>query len=34
VLAGARGHGRGDVFDATGRLWASFAQESLIRPVA
>ena len=34
VLVGARGHGRGDVFDATGRLCASFAQESLIRPVA
>ncbi len=32
-LAGARGHGRGDVFDAAGRLVASFAQESLIRPV-
>jgi acyl-CoA thioesterase-2 len=33
VLAGARGHGRGDVFDASGRLWASLTQESLIRPV-
>lgn len=34
VLSGARAHGRGDVFDAAGRLMASFAQESLIRPVA
>jgi len=33
VMAGARSHGRGDVFDAAGRLMASFAQESLIRPV-
>ena len=31
VLAGARGFARGDVFDARGRLAASFAQESLIR---
>ena len=31
VLAGARGFARGDVFDAEGRLAASFAQESLIR---
>ena len=33
VMTGARGFGRGDVFDANGRLAASFAQESLIRPV-
>ncbi len=33
ILSGARGHGRGDVFDGAGRLMASFAQESLIRPV-
>jgi acyl-CoA thioesterase-2 len=33
LLAGARGFGRGDVFDGAGRLMASFAQESLIRVV-
>lgn len=33
VLAGGRGYGRGDVFDAAGRLMASFAQESLVRPL-
>ena len=33
VMAGARGFGRGDVFDMHGRLAASFAQESLIRPL-
>lgn len=30
-LAGARGFGRGDVFDSEGGLVASFAQESMIR---
>ena len=30
-LEGARGFGRGDVFDSDGRLVASFAQESMIR---
>ena len=30
-LEGARGFGRGDVFDSDGRLVASFSQESMIR---
>lgn len=34
IVSGARGYGRGDVFDGAGRMLASFAQESLIRPVA
>lgn len=33
VLAGSRGFGRGDVWTIDGRLVASFAQESMIRPV-
>jgi acyl-CoA thioesterase-2 len=33
VTAGGRGFGLGHVFDADGRLVASFAQESMIRPV-
>ncbi|MEZ5168557.1 MAG: thioesterase family protein [Acidimicrobiales bacterium] len=32
-LAGARGFGHGSVFDAGGSLVASFAQESMIRPM-
>ncbi|HVW81577.1 MAG TPA: acyl-CoA thioesterase domain-containing protein [Mycobacteriales bacterium] len=34
VLAGSRGFGRGDVWTQDGRLVASFAQESMIRPLA
>jgi acyl-CoA thioesterase-2 len=33
VLAGSRGWGRGDVWTQDGRLVASFAQESMIRPL-
>lgn len=33
VLTGARAFGRGDVFTATGELVASFAQESMVRPL-
>lgn len=33
VMDGARAFGRGDVFDADGRLVASHAQEGLVRPV-
>jgi acyl-CoA thioesterase-2 len=33
VLAGSRAFGRGDVWTENGRLVASFAQESMIRPV-
>ena len=33
VLAGARAFGRGDVFTTSGELVASFAQESMIRPL-
>jgi acyl-CoA thioesterase-2 len=33
TLAGARGFGHGEVFDASGALVASFAQESMIRPI-
>lgn len=33
VLTGARAFGRGDVFTASGELVASFAQESMIRPL-
>lgn len=33
VLAGSRAFGRGDVWSADGRLVASFAQESMIRPL-
>lgn len=33
TLAGARGFGHGHVFDAGGALVASFAQESMIRPI-
>jgi acyl-CoA thioesterase-2 len=33
VLEGSRGFGRGDVWTADGRLVASFAQESMIRPL-
>lgn len=33
VLTGARAFGRGDVFTADGELVASFAQESMIRPL-
>ena len=34
VVACGRAYGRGDVFDAGGELVASFAQESLVRPIA
>ncbi len=34
VVARGRAYGRGDVFDATGRLVASFAQESMIRQIS
>jgi acyl-CoA thioesterase-2 len=34
VLQGSRGFGRGDVWTADGRLVASFAQESLVRPLS
>jgi acyl-CoA thioesterase-2 len=33
VLDGSRGFGRGDVWTADGRLVASFAQESMVRPL-
>ncbi len=33
TLSGARGFGHGHVFDAAGALVASFAQESMIRPI-
>lgn len=33
VMDGARAFGRGDVFDGLGRLVASYAQESLVRPL-
>jgi acyl-CoA thioesterase-2 len=33
VLAGSRGWGRGDVWTRDGRLVASFAQESMVRPL-
>jgi acyl-CoA thioesterase-2 len=33
VLAGSRGWGRGDIWTQDGRLVASFAQESMIRPL-
>ena len=33
VLTGARAYGRGDVFTAAGELVASFAQESMVRPL-
>jgi acyl-CoA thioesterase-2 len=34
VLSGSRGFGRGDVWTQDGRLVASFAQESMVRPLA
>ncbi len=34
VLDGSRGFGRGDVWTRDGRLVASFAQESMVRPLA
>jgi acyl-CoA thioesterase-2 len=33
IMDGARAFGRGEVFDAAGGLVASYAQESLVRPV-
>ena len=33
TIARARGFGNGNVFDASGALVASFAQESMIRPL-
>ena len=33
VAAGARAFGVGNVFDADGRLVASFTQESMVRPI-
>jgi acyl-CoA thioesterase-2 len=33
VLSGSRGFGRGDVWTQDGRLVASFAQESMVRPL-
>jgi len=33
VVAGARAFGHGNAFDGDGMLVASFAQESMIRPV-